>query len=76
MSEYLTTKEVSERTRIPKGTLDYWRQISKKQGILTGPRFVQVSRRSYKYALADVNDFMESRKFQGRPDTTATTRPR
>ena len=52
MDDYLTTEELAEVTRSPKGTVGYWRHIG------YGPKGIKVGKRVL-YRRADVEAWLE-----------------
>ncbi|GAB3183635.1 hypothetical protein GCM10027060_18920 [Nesterenkonia halophila] len=57
---YMTTKQVSELTGVPEGTLKFYR--SRQSG---GPRSFALTPRSIRYAREDVMAWIEDRHAQG-----------
>ena len=51
--QYLTTKQVSERTGIPEGTLRFWRH-----GGADGPRSHTLGRKRVVYPLSSLNEWL------------------
>lgn len=57
---YMTTKQVSELTGVPEGTLKYYRHRGD-----CGPRSFALTPRSIRYAREDVMAWIENRHAQG-----------
>lgn len=51
----LTTKEAAQRLRISRRTLETWRRSGR------GPRYIALSRRAIRYAVADLDTFAAAR---------------
>lgn len=66
MTQYLTTAEVSERTRVPVETLRYYRWLGTK-----GPKSFKLGRRTL-YAIEDVEAWIA----EARDADAAAGRPR
>jgi len=62
---HLTTAELAERVTVDEGQVADWRDDG------TGPRFFRIGKGEYRYRLADVLAWEES-KIEPRPEPTAT----
>lgn len=57
MEQYLTTKQVSERTGIPEGTLRWWRHSGTE-----GPRSHTLGRKRVVYPLSSLNEWLAAQE--------------
>ncbi|MFG1785677.1 helix-turn-helix transcriptional regulator [Rhodococcus oryzae] len=54
MERYLNTRQVSERTGIPEGTLRFWRHMGE------GPKSHTLGRKRVVYPLSSLNEWLQA----------------
>lgn len=59
VERYLTTKQVSEMTGLPLGTLRYWRHCN------TGPESQTLGRKRVVYKLSKLNEWLAAQEADG-----------